>query len=69
MIMMTALAETSPVGARGIIFNPNLGGGSSVDESINIRGAYLGLDSGHNRADIDPGYDGGNCHGNANGVG
>jgi xylulokinase len=50
--LMTALAAQSPVGARGIIFNPNLGGGSSVDDSINIRGAYLGLDLGHNRADV-----------------
>ncbi|MCX6053447.1 MAG: FGGY-family carbohydrate kinase [Chloroflexi bacterium] len=50
--LMTTLAATSPVGARGVLFNPNLGGGSSVDESINIRGAYLGLDLGHNRADM-----------------
>lgn len=50
--LMTTLAAQSPVGSRGIIFNPNLGGGSSVDESINIRGAYLGLDLGHTRADV-----------------
>lgn len=50
--LMTALAAQSPVGARGVIFNPNLAGGSSVDDSINIRGAYLGLDLGHNRADL-----------------
>jgi len=50
--LMTALAAQSPVGSRGVIFNPNLGGGSSIDESINIRGAYLGLDLGHTRADV-----------------
>jgi xylulokinase len=50
--LLTALAATSPVGSRGVIFNPNLGGGSSVDDSINIRGAYLGLDLGHTRADL-----------------
>jgi xylulokinase len=50
--LMTALAATIPPGSRGIIFNPNLAGGSSVDESINIRGAYLGLDLGHTRAEV-----------------
>ena len=50
--LMTDLAAQSPVGARGIIFNPNLAGGSSIDDSINIRGSYMGLDLGHTRADI-----------------
>lgn len=50
--LMTDLAAQSPVGARGIIFNPSLAGGSSIDASINIRGAYMGLDLGHNRSDI-----------------
>ncbi len=50
--LMTALAAQSPVGARGVLFNPNLGGGSSVDDSINIRGAYFGLDLGHKRSDV-----------------
>jgi xylulokinase len=50
--LMTALASTSPVGSRGIIFNPSLAGGSSIDDSINIRGAYIGLDLGHTRADV-----------------
>lgn len=50
--LMTALAAESPVGARGVLFNPSLAGGSSIDESINIRGAYLGLDLGHSRADL-----------------
>lgn len=50
--VMTALAAASPVGARGVIFSPNMAGGSSIDASINIRGAFLGLDLGHTRADV-----------------
>ena len=50
--LMTELAATSPVGANHLIFHPNLAGGSSVDPSINIRGAFLGLDLGHKRSDI-----------------
>jgi len=50
--LMTALAERSPVGARKLLFNPSLAGGSSLDPSANIRGAFLGLDLGHTRADL-----------------
>jgi len=50
--MMTALAAASPVGARGVLFNPNMAGGSSIDASINVRGAFLGLDLGHRRGDL-----------------
>ncbi len=50
--LMTKLAATSPVGARGVIFSPNMAGGSSIDDSINIRGAFLGLDLGHTRPDV-----------------
>lgn len=50
--LMTALAAKSKPGARGVIFNPNLGGGSSVDDSIHIRGAFMGLDLGHDRGDV-----------------
>ena len=50
--LMTALAAKSRVGARGVIFNPNLGGGSAVDDSIHIRGAFMGLDLGHDRSDV-----------------
>lgn len=50
--LMTTLAGTSPVGAKNLLFNPSLAGGSSVDPSINIRGAFLGLDLGHTRADL-----------------
>lgn len=50
--LMTRLAADSPAGANGMFFNPSLGGGSSLDASINIRGAFLGIDLGHTRADM-----------------
>jgi len=50
--LMTALAAESPVGANKLLFNPSLAGGSSLDESPNIRGAFIGLDLGHTQADV-----------------
>ena len=49
---MTALAEKSPVGSHKLLFNPSLAGGSSLDASPAIRGAFLGLDLGHTQADM-----------------
>lgn len=51
-ILMNQIAETSPVGANQLFFNPNLAGGTSQDVSVNIRGAYIGLDLKHNQADL-----------------
>ena len=50
--LMTVLAAGSPVGARKLLFNPSLAGGSSLDASPNIRGALIGLDLGHTQADV-----------------
>jgi len=50
--VMTALAESSPIGANKLIFNPSLGGGTSLDDNMNVRGAFIGLDLGHTQADI-----------------
>jgi len=50
--LMCSLAAASPAGARGVLFNPSLAGGSSLDPSPLIRGAFLGLDLGHSRADL-----------------
>ena len=50
--LMTAQAAESPVGANKLLFNPSLAGGSSLDESPNIRGAFIGLDLGHTRGDV-----------------
>ncbi|MCP4089603.1 MAG: pentose kinase, partial [Gammaproteobacteria bacterium] len=38
--------------ANQLIFNPSLGGGSSLDKSANLRGAFMGLDLGHTRSDL-----------------
>jgi len=50
--LMTAEAEKSPVGSNSVIFNPSLAGGNLLDASPNIRGAFMGLDLGHTRADL-----------------
>lgn len=50
--LMTGEAARSPVGANKLLFNPSLGGGMPMDKSGNIRGAFLGLDLTHTRADI-----------------
>lgn len=50
--LMTRLAAESPAGARKLLFNPSMAGGSSLDPSPNIRGAFLGLDLGHSQADL-----------------
>lgn len=50
--VMTALAAGSPIGANRLLFNPALGGGTALDESRNIRGAYIGLDLCHTQADL-----------------
>ncbi|MHB0959472.1 MAG: xylulokinase [Pirellulaceae bacterium] len=50
--LMTALAAQSPVGSHKLLFNPSLAGGSSLDASPAIRGAFLGLDLGHAQADL-----------------
>lgn len=50
--VMTEMAERSPPGARRLLFNPSLAGGSSLEPSPHIRGAFLGLDLGHTQADL-----------------
>lgn len=50
--LMTELARQSPVGSKKLLFNPSLAGGSSLDASPAIRGAFLGLDLGHTQADV-----------------
>ena len=47
-----ALAAQSPVGAKNLLFNPSLAGGSSLEPSPHLRGAFVGLDLGHTRADM-----------------
>jgi xylulokinase len=50
--IMTELAAQSPVGSRRLMFNPSLAGGSSLEPSRSIRGAFLGLDLGHTQSDM-----------------
>jgi xylulokinase len=50
--LMTARAAQAPVGANHLLFNPSLAGGTALDGSPNIRGAYIGLDLGHTQADL-----------------
>ncbi len=50
--VMDALAEASPVGANGLLFNPSLSGGSSLDKSPLLRGSFSGLTLGHTQGDL-----------------
>lgn len=50
--LMIAEAAGSPIGANYLLFNPSLAGGTSLDKSPNIRGAFIGLELGHKREDI-----------------
>jgi xylulokinase len=50
--LMTAEAAESPVASNGLLFNPNMAGGTSLSASTNIRGAFLGMDLLHTRADL-----------------
>lgn len=51
-VEMEKLARSSPVGANKLLFNPSLAGGSGLDKTPNLRGAFLGLDLKHTQADI-----------------
>lgn len=50
--VMNDLAAQSPVGAQKLLFNPSMAGGSSLEPSGNIRGAFLGLDLIHTQGDM-----------------
>ena len=49
---MDRLAEEAGPGAHGLIFNPSLAGGSSLDVSPEMRGAFVNLDLSHTRGDM-----------------
>jgi len=50
--VMLAQAAQSPLGARGVMFLPHLAGGSSLEPSPNIRGAFVHIDLGATQADL-----------------
>jgi xylulokinase len=51
-VVMNELAAASPVGANGLLFNPSLAGGSLLEPSPHIRGAFAGIDLRHSRGDL-----------------
>ncbi len=50
--LMNREAAKAPVGSNRLLFNPSLAGGTSQDDSVHIRGAYLGLDLKHGRPEL-----------------
>lgn len=46
------LALSSPRGAKGLLFVPTLGGGTSLEGGPAVRGGFVGLDLQHGRADM-----------------
>ncbi len=46
------LAASAPAGANGLVFVPTLGGGTSFEGGPAVRGAFVGLDLKHSRADV-----------------
>ena len=49
---MISLAESSPPGANGVSFVPHLAGGSSLDDTPDVRGAFLNINLGTTQADL-----------------
>mgnify|MGYP001133862875 CR=1 FL=1 len=50
--LMNQVAEKAPVGSNKLLFNPSLAGGTSQDASVNVRGAYIGLDLKHGKPEL-----------------
>lgn len=50
--LMDEEAAASPVGSSGVLFNPSLAGGSSLDKTPALRGAFMNLELRHTRADL-----------------
>jgi xylulokinase len=51
-LLMNQEAAKAPVGSNKLLFNPSLAGGTSQDDSVHIRGAYIGLDLKHSRPEL-----------------
>ena len=50
--LMNDEAMKAPVGANNLFFNPSLMGGATINPSPNLRGAFIGLELGHTKADL-----------------
>ncbi len=51
-VAMDRLAGKSPIGANGLFMVPHLAGGNGLDKSVNVRGAFTGLDLKHTKGDL-----------------
>jgi xylulokinase len=51
-MLMNREAAKAPVGSNRLLFNPSLAGGTSQDDSVNLRGAYIGLDLKHGQPEL-----------------
>lgn len=51
-IVMNEMTARSPIGAKKLLFNPCLSGGSMIEEDPNIVGGFVGLNMSHNRDDM-----------------
>ena len=51
-MLMNREAEKAPVRVDKLLFNPSLAGGTSQDESVHLRGAYIGLDLKHGQPEL-----------------
>lgn len=49
---LSELVDNAPAGANGLMFVPNLAGGSSFDPSPDVRGLFAGMDLKHTEADV-----------------
>lgn len=50
--IIDGLAQSSPIGAHGVYFSPDLAGSTSQDSSPHMQGGYLGLHLGVSREDM-----------------
>ncbi len=51
-LQMAEMAAKSEIGAKGLMFNPSLAGGSMSEPSANISGAFAGLSLSHDKCDV-----------------
>lgn len=50
--VMNKMAEATPPGSHGVLFNPTLAGGSAQEPSANLKGGFMGLTLGNTREDL-----------------
>ena len=51
-VSMNKLAEEAPIGSNGVLFNPSLAGGSMLEPTPDMRGAFTGLQLCNTRNDM-----------------